>query len=161
MDMSLSKRWEMVKDREAWHVAVHRVTKSQTWLSDWTTTIMLSDPSAPYKHWSAIQMILLCLFPSHELYSGLCSPGIWEAWDSLIWEMMYQGQRKIFRAQSDPVGHSSSPIDIEDSRLLKKKKASCRLWGSKNVTNNFQSWAVHTGKGNHHFCFGDAGWFMN
>ena len=28
MDMSLSKLWEMVKDREAWHVAVHRVTKS-------------------------------------------------------------------------------------------------------------------------------------
>ena len=38
MDMSLSKRWEMVKDREAWRATVHEVTKSQTWLSDWTTT---------------------------------------------------------------------------------------------------------------------------
>ena len=28
VDMSLSKLWEMVKDREAWHAAVHRVTKS-------------------------------------------------------------------------------------------------------------------------------------
>ena len=27
-----------VKDREAWHAAVHGVTKSQTWLSDWTTS---------------------------------------------------------------------------------------------------------------------------
>ena len=29
-DMSLSKLWEIVKDREAWHSAVHGVTKSQT-----------------------------------------------------------------------------------------------------------------------------------
>ena len=34
MAMSLSKLWEKVKDREAWHAAVHEVTKSQTWLRD-------------------------------------------------------------------------------------------------------------------------------
>ena len=34
MDMSLSKLWGMVKDREAWHASVHGVTKSQTQLSN-------------------------------------------------------------------------------------------------------------------------------
>ena len=36
MDMSLSKPQEIVKDREAWCASVHGVTKSRTWLSDWT-----------------------------------------------------------------------------------------------------------------------------
>ena len=38
MDLNLSKLREMVKDREAWSAAVHRVPKSRTWLSHWTTT---------------------------------------------------------------------------------------------------------------------------
>ena len=36
MNMSLNELWELVMEREAWHTAIHGVTKSQTWLSDWT-----------------------------------------------------------------------------------------------------------------------------
>ena len=34
MDVNLSKFWELVMDREAWHAAIHGITKSRTWLSD-------------------------------------------------------------------------------------------------------------------------------
>ena len=36
MDMGLGEFWELVMDREAWHVVVHGVAKSRTWVSDWT-----------------------------------------------------------------------------------------------------------------------------
>ena len=41
MDMNLSKLWEIVENRVAWSAAVHGVTKSWPWLSDWTTTCQL------------------------------------------------------------------------------------------------------------------------
>ena len=42
MDVSFSKLWGIVKNREAWHAAAHGVTKSWTQLSDWTTTVLVS-----------------------------------------------------------------------------------------------------------------------
>ena len=38
VDMNLSKLWEIMEDRGAWHATVHEFTKSQTWLNNWTRT---------------------------------------------------------------------------------------------------------------------------
>ena len=43
VDISLSKLWEIVKDREAWHAVVHGITKSRTLLSNRTRTMRKVD----------------------------------------------------------------------------------------------------------------------
>ena len=41
MHMSLGECWELVMDREAWRATIHGVTKSRTWLSNWTDTLQI------------------------------------------------------------------------------------------------------------------------
>ena len=50
MDKSLSKHWEIVKDREAWCTTVHGVSKNPTQLSNWTT-IVFHHRSTVSVHW--------------------------------------------------------------------------------------------------------------
>ena len=65
MDMSLRKLWEIVKDREIWHAAVHGVTKSQTQQSDWIAKIFSSFSSSNILVpvvWKALCFLLVILF---------------------------------------------------------------------------------------------------
>ena len=51
VDLSFSKLWDMVTDREAWCAAVHGVTKSRTQLSDWISTLICSWPGTLFFPW--------------------------------------------------------------------------------------------------------------
>ena len=104
MDMSLSKLQEWVVDREAWHAAVHAVTKSRTRLSDWTelrgfpdssvgkeSTCNAGDPGPiPGLGRSAEEGIGYPLqYSSASLVAQLVKnpPAVWETWvRSLVWE---------------------------------------------------------------------------
>ena len=94
-DMILSKLWKMVKDREDWSAAVHGITKSWTWLRDWTTTAIymyhIFMHSSVHEHLCCFY-VLAIIVNSVVMNSGV---------DVSFWIMFFSG----YMPRNEVVGH--------------------------------------------------------
>ena len=129
MEMNLSKLWVIVKDREAWHAAVHGVTKSWIRLSDWTelNKVFSSAPFQSQASFTGVKTGLNGLLLTNsmrcigwsvtsEMRSWKCT--LWSLWSALFWgscAMLWRCPRSLLEPSSEV--ELRSPINCSESEL--------------------------------------------
>ena len=83
MEMSLSRLWELVTDREAWFAAVHRLTKSWIWLSNWTEL-----------NWSCFDYCSFIIYFKIRKYDNF-SFVYAQSWFSYLWSFVVPMKAKV------------------------------------------------------------------
>ena len=72
MDMDLGELQELVMDREAWHVVVHGLTKSRTWLSDWTELNFNSNGISMHRLQNGNSLVHMGMNDTGESFNYVC-----------------------------------------------------------------------------------------
>ena len=96
MDMSFSKLWDIVRDREGWCVAIHGVARSQTWLRDWTHNNNPVCNTGPVIHVVPQESGYLVMFNAFLRIHGYLNEdlhGRSDFWFSIKFLMKDQGER--------------------------------------------------------------------
>ena len=154
MDMNFAKLWEIVKDREAGHAGVHGITKSWTWLSDWTTTTVISNTSLPKwrenlkilrisdNPWESDRLlaedriiavasiIIYPIFQLSQLANASCSISVdvgWSHVDSHQIFVQYISSRKELHLASISLIHPNETELLRENRQLLYQDLQCLL----------------------------------
>ena len=91
LDMSLSKLREMVKNREPWRAAIYGFTKSQTWLSDWTTSTLCFANVVKVVVRTALSYKAANLQNLRQKINTSCQSFDWTTTEPGVWEPFFGG----------------------------------------------------------------------